>query len=353
MTRMKTHIKNQIISTSWASSSLVCLLLFTFSNNTHAITFQEYEKKIKNAYSLRNAVEKLPRKDIENQLREFIASGRPGRLAGSPGHKKSQEYLEGKLRSFNSAGVTVSKMEFAGVGGADKAISGVNFIWEKKGVTSPDEILLITAHYDSLIRDSKTQKPVLKGEMPGADNNATGVSVMLSMIEILNQLEIPKTVKFVFLDLEEFNSQGSKYFANSEEFKAEKESKKIAGVMNLIMIGHDTRTRDTEKKLNNMKAYSTDDAFVKPLIEAADKNYSTIKFTLNPPQNNERFIDSTAAFKAQGIPSVTFTQNRESDLNPRLWSSNDFFETLNINTYTNVFKALASSVLAWNYGVVK
>lgn len=350
---MKTHTKNQIISINCVFKTLGFLLLIFTSSNSYSLTFQEHEKKIKNGYSLRNAVEKLPRKDIENQLREFTSSGRPGRLAGSAGHKKSQEYLEAKLRSFNSPGVTISKMDFSATAGNEKAISGVNLIWEKKGVTTPDDVLILVAHYDSVIRDSKNQRPLLKGEMPGADNNASGVAMMLSMIEILNQLEIPKTVKLVFLDVEEFDSQGSKSFANSEEFKAEKTSKKIAGVMNLVMLGHDTRAGDTEKKLNNMKAYSTDEIFVKPLLEAADRNYSSVKFTLNPPQNDTRFIDSTTAFKALGIPVVTFTQNRENDLNPRLWTSNDFFETLNINTYTNVFKALTSSVLAWNYGVVK
>lgn len=350
---MKTHTKNQIISINFAFKAIFCLLFLSIAFKSEAITFQEFEKKIKNGYSLRSAVEKLPRKDIENQLRDFISSGRPGRLAGSPGHKKAQEYLESKLRAFNSPGVSINKMEFSGIAGAGKSMTGVNFVWEKKGSVSPDEIIILTAHYDSLIRDSKTQNPLLKGEMPGADNNATGVSIMLSMIEILNQLELPKTVKLVFLDLEEFGSQGSKFFADSAEFKAEKDSKKIAGVISLQMLGHDSKVADSEKKLNNMKAYSNDEAFAKPLVESADRNYSSVKFTLNPPQNIERFIDSTAAFKAQGLPVVIFTQNRESDLNPRLWTSNDFFETLNINTYTNVFKALTSSVLAWNYGVVK
>lgn len=336
------------------SKFLVVLFPLMFvALNAQAVTFQDYEKKIKNGYTLRNAVEKLSRKDIEAELRNFSSSGRPGRLAGTPGHKKAQEYLENRLRAFSSSGVSLEKQEFLGLDGQKKSLTGINFVWEKKGVSSPDDVLVIVAHYDSLTRDPKNQKPLLKGEMPGADNNASGVALMISMIEIMNQLELPKTIRMVFLDLEELEAQGSSAFVTTPEFKLSLEAKKIKGVINLLMLAHDTKTTDTEKKLSNMKAYSSDVDFAKSLIESADRNFNTIKFSLSPSQSDPRFIDSTAAFKALGLPVVTFTQNRESDLNPRLWTSNDFFETLNINTYTNVFKALTSAVLAWNYDVVK
>jgi hypothetical protein len=333
--------------------------------SAHAFEYQEYEKKIKTNYALTSAVEKIPRTQIEENLRSFIASGRPNRLVGSPGHKKSREYLENKLKAITSAGVTFRKDEFA-IDGVDKeAIPGVNFIWEKKGVVKPDELMVLVANYDTLIKDPKTNKPILKGEMSGADNNGTGVATLLSMLEIFNRLDLPKSVRVVFLDGEEFEGQGSKAYAKSSELLSDKEKKRIFGVINLTMLGHDSRIGDKEQKLNNMKLYTRpksqadyaqDEGLANFLINNGKRNYSSVTFTMAETDNTVSpmgFPETGAHFWEAGLPAVTFSENRESDLNPRYMTSNDFVETLNLNTYLNVFKYVTSAVLAWNYDIVK
>ena len=315
--------------------------------------YQSYDQKIKNNYGIRNVIEKYPRAGLEKNLRDFVASGRPNRLVGSSGHKKAQEYLETKLKSFMSAGVSISKMEFSGVVD-NKTYTGVNFVWEKKGLVTPDDVIILTANYDTLLKDSKTGKLIFKGEMPGADNNASGVAIMLSMMEILDKLNLPKTVKMVFLDFGEFESLGARSFATSKELLAEKTSKKIAGIISLSMLGHDSRTGDMDKKMSNMNIYAgPNEAFAGMLIKSGKENYSTVTFRLTEATEASKLPLDAAFFKEAGIPAVTFSQNREGDLNPRYMSSNDFVETLNINTYTNVFRYVASGVLAWNYDVVK
>lgn len=347
----KQKSQNQIISTNFAFKLAIvfCIPL----SSVLGFEYQAYEQKIKNNYNVRSVVEKLPKSDLEKNLRDLVASGRPNRLAGSPGHKKTQEFLEEKLKSMTSAGVTTSKSEFTGV--VDKHnVTGVNFIWEKKGITSPDEVIILTAHYDTLIKDPKTNKVIFKGEMPGADNNATGVSIMLSMMEILNKLNLPKTVKLVFLDMGEFDSLGAKSFSTSKEFLAEKASRKISGVINLTMLGHDSRTGDTDKKMNNMNLYApAGDAFAAGLIKSGKENYSTVTFTQTTETENSKLPKDSSFFREAGVSAVTFSQNREGDLNPRYMTSNDFVETLNINTYSNVFRYITSGVIAWNYDVVK
>jgi Zn-dependent M28 family amino/carboxypeptidase len=324
----------------------------------------DYEKKIKTNYNIQNAIEKFPRRDLEEVLRKFVASGRPNRLPGTDGHMSARNYLESTLRNFNSAGATFSKQEFQGTLEDKKDFTGANFVWEKKGSKNPLEIIYLTAFYDTLLRDPKTGKVVLKGEMPGADNNGSGVSVLLSMIEILNKLDLPKTVKVVFLDMEESGAQGSRAFVKSQAFQADNTSNKIFGLINVVMVGHDTRVGDVDKKANNMKIYTgpkssagylMDEPFAKKLIEAGSKNYSTVTFSLNewPVNSPHEFPETLKSFREAGIPAVSFSQNLEGDLNPRYMTSNDFVETLNINTYLNVFKYVSSAVLAWNYDVVK
>lgn len=332
--------------------TLLTMLAWPVSNAL-SFEYQAYEQKIKNNYSVRSVIEKLPRADLENILREFIASGRPNRLVGSSGHQKTQEYLEAKLKSFNSAGATTSKFEFEGIV-ENKPQKGVNFVWEKKGLTNPDDVIILTANYDTLIKDPKTGKAIYKGEMPGADNNASGVSLMLSMMDIFNKLNLPKTVKLIFLDFGEFDSLGAKNFATSKEFQSEKNTRKIVGVINLNMLGHDSRTGDKDKKMNNMNLYAqSDDAFAKMLIKSGKDNYNTVTFTPTEATEASKLPLDSSFFREAGVPAVTFSQNREGDLNPRYMTSNDFAETLNINTYTNVFRYVASGVLVWNYDVVK
>lgn len=353
---MQKKIQNHqkpLISKSLIFNFSAAALVFMPLANTFSFEYQAYEQKIKNNYAVRNVIEKMSRADLEKNLREFISSGRPNRLVGSPGHKKTQEYLENKLKTFVSTGAASSRIEF--VGSIDKkSQTGVNFIWEKKGLASPDEVIILTANYDTLLKDPKTGKLILTGEMPGADNNASGVSLMLSMMEILNKLDLPKTVKLVFLDMGEFESQGAKSFATSKEFLTEKASKKIVGVINLSMLGHDSRTGDKEQKMSNMNLYAGPDTdFANSLIKSGKENYNTVTFT--PTQSTEAAklpLDSSF-FREAGVPAVTFSQNREGDLNPRYMTSNDFVETLNINTYSNVFRYVTSSVLVWNYDVVK
>lgn len=363
MKTMNHHSKAPMIKCTFK----VCLLSLSLLPwmKASGFEYQDYEKKIKTNYSLTNVIDKIPRNDLENILRRFIASGRPNRLVGSAGHKKAQEYLENKLKGFNSASTTFNKVDFTISNVDKKDVAGVNFIWEKKGAIKPDEVIVLMANYDTLIKDPKNQKAIFNGEMPGADNNGSGVSILLSMLEIFNRLDLPKTVKLVFLDGEEFDSQGSKAYASSSDFLNDKEKRKIFGVINLSMLGHDSRVGDKEQKLNNMKlytrtkadvGYALDESFANFLISNGKRNYSSVNFTMAENNNGASpmgFAQTAASFWQASLPVVTFSENRESDLNPRYMTSNDFVETLNINTYLNVFKYVSSSVLSWNYDIVK
>lgn len=346
--------QTKLMSLNWASKLLVGALVFS-STASWSFEYQDFEKKVKNPYQVRSLVEKMPRKDIEENLRAFLSAGRPSRLIGSAGHKKAQDYLEGKLKAASSTNASYKRQEFAL---SDESVSkekGVNFIWEKKGATKPEEVIILTANYDTLLKDPKTGKVILKGEMPGADNNGTGVSILLSMMEIFNKLDIPKTVVLVFLDAEEFGAQGSKEFVKS----LNSEMKPI-GFINLTMLGHDSRTTDTEKKMNNLKLYTSgtegDSTFGKLITKLGEREYGTISFKeekINDGTSTLGFPATAENLWGAGFVGITLTQNRQTDLNPRYMTANDFAETLNIATYTNVFKYVTYAVLSWNYDIVK
>lgn len=343
----------------------ILFLLISFNRNVHALTIQDYEKKIKTAFSIKSVVEKLSRKEIEEDLRLFVASARPNRAPGSPGHKKAMEYIENNLKSHKGPLVTVSNNEFSLDTKSELAgMKGYNLIWEKKGATKPDEVIILGAHYDTVLYDQKNKKILFKGEMPGANNNASGVAALLSMIKVFNLLDLPKTVMIVFFDLEELRSEGSKAFVH--KLFSEIGGRRIVGFFNLSGIAHDTKKSDTEQKLFNMALYAREesnansaaDAQLASLLLENTKRLNTMidfkVYNLDLKETSKLNMPlSTEAFWNSGVPAIIVSHNRLTDLDPRLYTTNDFIETLNINTYINVFKSVAGSVLAWNYDVVK
>ena len=383
--KMKNYIFNLFLISAFSTTS------------AYAFEIKDYEKKIKNNYNITSAVEKISRDALEKNLRDFLANSRPSRFVGTPGHLKALGYLEDKLKSFHSKGVSFEKMEFspdiaragefyaedfkkevvAKISPSDpnydhwkgftlsmmktldsvKGVKGVNLVWEKKGIKYPDEVIILGANYDTLLNDPKTMKVDSVSSMPGADNNGTGVVALLSMIEILDKLDLPKTVRIVFFDFEELGFSGSHEYV--EKLKSNLGTQKITGYINLVMLGNDSKREDKEKKLNNMKLYlrapnekgSDLDLKLANLITTNGKRlYSSIEFK---PEANSMNSSSHISFWESGIPAVCMSQNWESDFNPRFHTPNDFIETLNMNTYSSAFRYITGSVLAWNYDVVK
>lgn len=343
-------------------SSFVKMIFFAFSilaHNLYAFDIKDYEKKIKNSYAIRNVVDKLTRKALEDNLREFIVQSRPNRIPGTAGHTKAKSYLEEKLKTAATISGTFSKEDFG-----PETAKGSNFIWEKKGVTTPNDVLILGARFDNALVENKDKnKKVTSLEMPGADNNASGVAALLSLVEILARLDLPKTVKVVFFDMEESDLAGSKAFL--EKFIPNIGSQRIVGFIDVNMIGHDTKREDKTGKLGNMKIYTRGkedkghelDFALASLIQSNGKRlHPLIDLAIEdrPQAPSEKKVqDSATNFWQLGLPAIIVTGDRVNDFNPRFQSSNDFYETLNLMTYNNVFRYLSSSVLAWNYDIVK
>jgi Zn-dependent M28 family amino/carboxypeptidase len=101
-----------------------------------------------------------------------------------------------------------------------------NVIAELKGMTSPEQILVVGAHYDT-VRTT-----------PGADDNASGVAGLLGMAKLLAGKPLEKTVRFVAFTLEEppayrTRNMGSYHYAAS----LKKASENVDGMICLEMIG--------------------------------------------------------------------------------------------------------------------
>ncbi|MFX1505986.1 MAG: M28 family peptidase [Promethearchaeota archaeon] len=98
------------------------------------------------------------------------------------------EYIENSLQQYN---ITTNRHYF-NVEGIDKKFFNVEGLLLDK-IESSKPTLLITNHYDTVY------------STPGADDNASGVAVMLEVARILGELNFKKNIIFTSFNLEEFS----------------------------------------------------------------------------------------------------------------------------------------------------
>ncbi len=101
-------------------------------------------------------------------------------------------------------GLTVERHDFG---------RGVNIVGIQHGTTSPDQWVVLSAHYDSL--DVGFGSTIF-----GAWDNGAGISALLAMAEAFQNWQFPFTVAYVFFDLEEISLGGSARFVQDYAAKA-------------------------------------------------------------------------------------------------------------------------------------
>jgi len=97
----------------------------------------------------------------------------------------------------------------------------------KKGLKSPDRVLVVGAHYDTVIGT------------PGADDNASAVAGMLELARLLKDVPLDRTIHFAAFTLEEppffrTTSMGSYRYAEG----LNKEGMDVEGMICLESIGY-------------------------------------------------------------------------------------------------------------------
>lgn len=134
------------------------------------------------------------------------------------GLRSAQHYIAGQLAGMGYD-VQTQWFEFAG-------IAMCNLIVEKRGSVYPDEVLVIGAHYDTVIGT------------PGADDNATGVAALLEVARWLTRISTARTIRLVAFANEEhpggpWDSMGSCVYANSCKDAGDN----IKAMLSLEMLG--------------------------------------------------------------------------------------------------------------------
>lgn len=125
-----------------------------------------------------------------------LADGVGARYSGTPAERRAGDYIQAALEDL---GYVVDTQPFVfGEGRSEEA--SANLVATKQGQS--DEVIIVGAHYDS------------GDEADGADDNGSGVGVMLAAAEAVASVETPYTIQFVAFGAEEADGDmfGSAHF---------------------------------------------------------------------------------------------------------------------------------------------
>ncbi|MFG1591460.1 M28 family metallopeptidase [Halobacteriovorax sp. CON-3] len=360
-----------------------------FKNFKDTYKLSKSKRSPKKLRSLYYAVSKNSEKDIGALINSFVKETRPNRFVGTSGHKTAQDYIvsyiESNVRKNNTSLKTVKfvpDIEYAKelfrkdlaaskdklsaanlkkwqrltneriqqVDGL-KSTNGYNIVWEKKGIKNPNEIIVVGAHYDTAAYDLKNFKVVNKGRQPGADNNASGVVAALSLINILAELDLEKTVRVVFFDYGENGFLGSYDYVKNLNLE---KGIRVYSYVELVMLGYDTMTQDKEQQLGNMKLYyspassglhKAEKSIAQRFYAKSSEGTFRVEFKVSP---YDFVYGDNTSFQKFNIPSVVFTQNWESDSNAaRIHTPADHVNSLNIKTLHHATNNIAMSIASW------
>jgi glutaminyl-peptide cyclotransferase len=121
------------------------------------------------------------------------------RSIGAPGHQKTIDYIESELAKTPFTTITKQRWIYRGDDGAEHAMTNVI---ARLNPSNPRRVI-VASHYDSIVRAyADTRQP--NAPMPGANNSASGVAVLLETARALGRLPPPPIgIDMIFFDGEE------------------------------------------------------------------------------------------------------------------------------------------------------
>lgn len=248
------------------------------------------------------------------------------------------EFIENKFKEF---GYLIDINEFSYQGKIYK-----NIVATVEGVNSKKDWLIIGAHYDSAM------------DSPGADDNGSGVSVMLEVARVLKDTSFVRNIKFVAFSLEEPQPFGLNFLIGSCHFvKRMKKLKYKYEAIILESVGYFSEREGSQKLPAFVKGPSRGDFLgvignkksmpLLKLFEEAKHHVPTLNLiTYKAPMNGwlvieTRFSDH-ASFWNAGYQAVMLTDTAmfRNPYYHTLWDTPD---KLNFSFMKDVAKVIVSA----------
>ncbi|MCG8335465.1 MAG: M28 family peptidase [Proteobacteria bacterium] len=206
--------------------------------------------------------------------------------------------------------------------------SGRNVVAEKSGTVSPGEIVLVTAHLDSMPSGSNS---------PGADDNGSGSVGVMMAAEMFADRSFERTTRFVWFTGEEQGLYGSKRYAD----KVVADGDNIVAVYNMDMIAWDDvggPTLRIHTRTSSSSGYASDMVLANTFVDVV--NTYGMSSALTPIIDSDGITASDhSSFWNKGFPAILAIEDDVDDFCDYYHTVNDTLSTLNMTYYTNYVKA--------------
>jgi len=230
-------------------------------------------------------------------------------------------------------------------------IKGRNIILEIPGKRSPNEVVYVGAHYDTIDNDHTSLRFMPFSPAPGADDNASGVTALLVAARELENEHPDRTIRFVAFDYEEIFFLGS--YALAKDLSSLKPrwmrlNEQTGGLFNLEMISW------SKTKMENhpvVKLYTREkNRAGSDLDNALATSFNKAGFLLKTPLNfvllqNGFNRSDNWSFWQRSFPSVCISEDWEKDFNESHYhTSTDTPDTLNYDYLKEITKVLVETL---------
>lgn len=230
------------------------------------------------------------------------------RFIGTEGEQRAAAYLQ---ETFKDLGLAVKTQRFKytdadGIQGKQTTNQAINIIATKKASIKTPDILIISAHYDTVPGTT------------GANDNGSGCALLTELAKAVANTPSDTEIRFIAFSGEEEGLMGSSKYVSS---LTSKEKKRIIGDIQLDMLGHyqsDSVVIQTTKGTKNL------------LVDMLNKQAtnllgSNLKKAYGGMSDHISFI-------AGGVPALLVTQNNMGVENHKVSDNTSIIDCSKIKT---------------------
>lgn len=237
------------------------------------------------------------------------------RFVAHNNNKKAGDYILGELQKYGYHPIldsfTPNSREYFNVlsNSADKS----------------KPIILLVAHFDSIAIETGT----ILSTAPGADDNASGVAILLELARVMSQKASRNKVEFVFFNAEEIGALGSKHLAQAYK----KNKVKLSYLINIDMVGTWSGLISKTNPINYVT--NKESQFI------IDNMKRKTSYPLDKAKKNWR--DDQGSFWDNGYAAIEITENGSTGF---MHTKNDTSDKLNYNNILAIANAVYQFVMA-------
>lgn len=242
---------------------------------------------------------------------EAFAAAHPMRVTGSPTESSAGEAITDEMKQLGYDTATVALPVVAGAPTPLKAVTAT-----KRGVTRPDEWIMLVGHYDNIATT-----------VYGAYDNGSGTTMLRSLARELADVPTHRSVVFAW-----YNGEEEGVLASQRHAEALKQAgQRITAVLGFDMVGvaWPVATPQTNSCLCMFHGPADREQF-RPLLEQV--NFEFLGFPNDPTKvtvvgNNTRNSDERS-FASRGYPTLRWAGMRTASSYPAYHLPHDTLDTM-------------------------